>query len=105
MVICSPIDRVDAPKLCAQLRSLVSARGAARIVCDVGALVAPDAVTVDALAALAAHRAPARLPAALAPRVLRAPGAARVRRTRGRGAAPASGRLRTYEVGASRSSP
>jgi hypothetical protein len=40
------------PALCAELRALVRAAGAERVVCDVGALVGPDLATVDALACL-----------------------------------------------------
>lgn len=48
----SPIGRADVPTLCAQLSALVGACGATLVVCDVGALVDPDAVAVDALASL-----------------------------------------------------
>jgi anti-anti-sigma regulatory factor len=49
----SAIDRADVPGLCAQLRTRVGTGGGARrIVCDVAALLAPDAVAVDALASL-----------------------------------------------------
>jgi anti-anti-sigma regulatory factor len=46
------IARADVPALCAELRALVRAAGADRVVCDVGALVRPDIATVDALACL-----------------------------------------------------
>jgi anti-anti-sigma regulatory factor len=46
------IARADVPALCAELRALVRAAGADRVVCDVGALVRPDIATVDALAGL-----------------------------------------------------
>jgi anti-anti-sigma regulatory factor len=48
----SAIDRADVPGLCAQLRTRVRAGGSRRIVCDVAALLDPDAVAVDALACL-----------------------------------------------------
>ena len=48
----SPIELADVPVLCAQLSALIGVGGAKRVVCDVGALVDPDAVAVDALASL-----------------------------------------------------
>jgi ABC-type transporter Mla MlaB component len=58
-----PITRADVPELCAQLRALVGNPGVERVVCDVAALVHPDAGTVDALACLqlAARRLGCRL--------------------------------------------
>jgi ABC-type transporter Mla MlaB component len=47
-----PIERADVPGLCAQLGGLVSGGAGRVVVCDVEALVRPDAVTVDALAQL-----------------------------------------------------
>jgi anti-anti-sigma regulatory factor len=44
-------ESIDAPALSAQLRTLAGS-GARSVVCDVGALVRPDAATVDALARL-----------------------------------------------------
>jgi anti-anti-sigma regulatory factor len=44
-------ESLDAAALCAQLRALVRG-GATRVVCDLGALVAPDARSVEALARL-----------------------------------------------------
>lgn len=46
------IERADIPALCARVQVLLTLRAADRLVCDVGAIVAPDAVTVDALARL-----------------------------------------------------
>jgi ABC-type transporter Mla MlaB component len=51
VVLSGRIDRGDIPALCERIRELL--QGDARpVVCDVGALVDPDAVTVDALARL-----------------------------------------------------
>ncbi len=47
-----PIVRADIPALCERVRVLLEGNDAGLAVCDVGALVAPDAVTVDALARL-----------------------------------------------------
>ena len=46
------IDRADIPVLCANLVALLDVTGARLVVCDVGRIVAPDAVTVEALARL-----------------------------------------------------
>lgn len=46
------IDRADIPELCERARVLLADDAADQLVCDVGAIVAPDAVTVDALARL-----------------------------------------------------
>jgi ABC-type transporter Mla MlaB component len=46
------IDRADIPVLCANLVALLDVTGAPEVVCDVGRIVAPDAVTVEALARL-----------------------------------------------------
>ncbi len=46
------IDRADIPLLCERVRVLLADHAADQLVCDVGAIVAPDAVTVDALARL-----------------------------------------------------
>jgi anti-anti-sigma regulatory factor len=43
----------DARELCARLRGLLLETGAARVVCEVGGLIDPDACTVNALARLA----------------------------------------------------
>lgn len=42
----------DVPRLWAHVRALLHGRGTGEVVCDVGALVDPDASTVDALARL-----------------------------------------------------
>ncbi len=46
------IDRADIPGLCERAQVVMTSRPAGQLVCDVGAIVAPDAVTVDALARL-----------------------------------------------------
>jgi ABC-type transporter Mla MlaB component len=46
------IDRADIPGLCERAQVALTSRAASQLVCDVGAIVAPDAVTVDALARL-----------------------------------------------------
>jgi ABC-type transporter Mla MlaB component len=46
------IDRAEIPWLCVRLQVLAASIAADRLVCDVGAIVEPDAVTVDALARL-----------------------------------------------------
>jgi anti-anti-sigma regulatory factor len=43
----------DARALCARLRGLLGETGAARVILDVGAVIEPDACTVNALARLA----------------------------------------------------
>jgi ABC-type transporter Mla MlaB component len=50
LVISGPIDHADIPGLCERVRVVLVGSGARLVVCDVGALVAPDAATVDALA-------------------------------------------------------
>ena len=47
-----PIERDEIPGLCERARELLRRRNASLIVCDVGTLVTPDAVVVDALARL-----------------------------------------------------
>jgi hypothetical protein len=47
------VARVDIPALCERLDALVRHRRPALLVCDVGAIVEPDAATLDALARLA----------------------------------------------------
>ena len=42
----------DVPALCERLRALLESSEADRVLCDVGALIAADAATVDALARL-----------------------------------------------------
>jgi anti-anti-sigma regulatory factor len=44
------IARADIPALCERVRDLLERTDANRLVCDVGAILDPDAVTVDALA-------------------------------------------------------
>jgi ABC-type transporter Mla MlaB component len=51
-VIGGPIGCADVPGLCERVRVLADGSDAEVVVCDVGALVDPDAVTVDALARL-----------------------------------------------------
>ena len=46
------IDRAEIPWLCVRLQVLAASVAADRLVCDVGAIGEPDAVTVDALARL-----------------------------------------------------
>ena len=46
------IDRADIPGLCERARVLLAKDVKEQLVCDVGAIVSPDAVTVDALARL-----------------------------------------------------
>lgn len=52
VVIDGPIDRAGIPALCARFVGLVDDARPGRVVCDVGALTAPDIATVDALARL-----------------------------------------------------
>jgi ABC-type transporter Mla MlaB component len=47
-----PIDRWDIDALCERLRALLEESAADLVVCDVGPLVLPDAVAVDAVARL-----------------------------------------------------
>jgi anti-anti-sigma regulatory factor len=46
------VDRADIPPLCARLSALVRDTSAETVLCDVGAVSAPDAVTIEALARL-----------------------------------------------------
>jgi hypothetical protein len=46
------IDRAEIPLLCERAQLLLRSEARNQLVCDVGAIVAPDAVTVDALARL-----------------------------------------------------
>ena len=50
--IAGPIKRADIPCLCSHARRLLESGDADRLVCDVGALADPDAVTIEALARL-----------------------------------------------------
>lgn len=52
LVVHGPIAPEDVPELCRRVRALVEIADAGPVVCDVGALVDLDAVTVDALARL-----------------------------------------------------
>ena len=58
LAIGGPIARVDIPALCERAEALLESSSAGVVVCDVGDVVEPDAVTVDVLArlALAAQR-------------------------------------------------
>jgi anti-anti-sigma regulatory factor len=46
------IDRTDIPALCDRARALMKDASTERLICDVGEVFRPDAVTVDALARL-----------------------------------------------------
>jgi ABC-type transporter Mla MlaB component len=50
LIISSPIERSCIPQLCERAGTLIRGLDARQVVCDVGALVDPDAATVDALA-------------------------------------------------------
>jgi ABC-type transporter Mla MlaB component len=50
--LAGPIERADIPALCERARMLMESSRTRSFVCDVGAVVAPDAVTIDALARL-----------------------------------------------------
>ena len=52
VVIDGPIDRAGIPALCDRFVELLGDPPPCRVVCDVGALAAPDVATVDALARL-----------------------------------------------------
>jgi ABC-type transporter Mla MlaB component len=52
VVIGGPIDPTDVRRLCERVRGLLEACDVDVVVCDVTALVEPDAVTIDALARL-----------------------------------------------------
>ena len=52
MVLRDPITRADIPALCERVRALLELSEVDTVLCDVGALDDPDAVTVDALARL-----------------------------------------------------
>ena len=47
-----PLERADIPELCERAQGMLAGQPADRLVCDVGAIIEPDAVTVDALARL-----------------------------------------------------
>jgi STAS domain len=46
------VARSDIPQLCVELRARLEVGGVALVICDVGALLDPDAAAVDALAQL-----------------------------------------------------
>jgi ABC-type transporter Mla MlaB component len=50
--LAGPIERADIPALCERARTLMESGRARSILCDVGAVAAPDAVVIDALARL-----------------------------------------------------
>jgi ABC-type transporter Mla MlaB component len=52
LVLSGRIQRDDIPRLCECARALLEGEHGEVVVCDVGAVVSPDAVTVDALARL-----------------------------------------------------
>lgn len=52
VVISGPVARAGIPRLCERVRMLLEGSNADHVVFDVGALIDPDAVTVDALARL-----------------------------------------------------
>jgi ABC-type transporter Mla MlaB component len=52
LVFSGPIERADVPGLCERGRVLLEGCVGDMVVCDVSALICPDAVTVDALARL-----------------------------------------------------
>lgn len=52
LVINGPITGAAIPGLCDRVRQALEGSGAGLVVCDVGALVDPDAATVDAVARL-----------------------------------------------------
>jgi ABC-type transporter Mla MlaB component len=52
LVLGGRVARTDVPGLCARVRVLLEGGAADQVVCDTGALVAPDIDTVDALARL-----------------------------------------------------
>ncbi|MGH2694264.1 MAG: STAS domain-containing protein [Actinomycetota bacterium] len=52
LVVSGPLARADIAPLCERARVLLEGSDAERVVCDVGALVDSDAVTVEALARL-----------------------------------------------------
>jgi len=53
LVIGGRIERADIPLLCARVGELLDAGDVELVLCDVGAVSSPDAVTVDVLARLA----------------------------------------------------
>jgi len=52
LVVSGPVARPEVPGLCSRVRLLLEGSDADLVVCDVGGLVDPDAVAVEALARL-----------------------------------------------------
>ena len=52
LILAGRIAPADIPALCARARTLLEPGDADRLICDVGAVADPDAVTIDALARL-----------------------------------------------------
>lgn len=52
LVVSGPLARADLAALCERARVLLEGSDADQVVCDVGALIDPDAVAIDALARL-----------------------------------------------------
>ena len=52
LILAGPIAHADIAVLCARARTLLESGPADRLICDVGAVADPDAVTIDALARL-----------------------------------------------------
>jgi ABC-type transporter Mla MlaB component len=50
--LAGPVERADIPALCERARMLMESSRTRSFICDVGAVAAPDAVTIDALARL-----------------------------------------------------
>jgi ABC-type transporter Mla MlaB component len=52
LIICGPVGPSDVAELCERVRGMLERRGANVVVCDVAALVDPDAAAIEALARL-----------------------------------------------------
>jgi ABC-type transporter Mla MlaB component len=52
LALAGPIERADIPTLCERGRMLMESSRTRSLICDVGAVASPDAVTIDALARL-----------------------------------------------------
>ncbi|MEV6792478.1 STAS domain-containing protein [Streptomyces sp. NPDC051320] len=52
LVVAGPVGRADVPRLCAELRALLTSTGASVVDCDVGALTCPDLAAVEAVVRL-----------------------------------------------------
>ncbi len=50
--LAGPIERADIPAVCERARMLMESSRSRSFICDVGAVAAPDAVTIDVLARL-----------------------------------------------------